>query len=98
VQLGYISTQLGHADAQTTAKHYARWAGGDLYRTPLWLEPGEVPADLLARLEDWSQSGHSSGEGVAGAPDEAVEDRELVWFPGMDSNHHSQVQSLLSCR
>jgi hypothetical protein len=50
VQLGYVSVQLGHADAQITARHYARWVGGDVYREPLVLRDGEVPADLLARL------------------------------------------------
>ena len=50
VQLGYVSTQLGHADVAVTARHYARWAGGDVYRSPLVLLPGEVPADFLARL------------------------------------------------
>lgn len=51
VQLGYIAEQLGHADVATTARHYARWAGGRAYRRPLEVEPGEVPADLLARIE-----------------------------------------------
>jgi integrase len=50
VQLGYVSQQLGHADVAITARHYARWAGGDTYREPMELERGEVPADLLARL------------------------------------------------
>jgi len=54
VQLGYVSSQLGHSNVATTAAHYARWAGGDAYRSPLELEFGEVPADLLARL-----SGHN---------------------------------------
>jgi hypothetical protein len=52
VSLGYVSRQLGHADVAVTAKHYARWAGGDLYREPMVLEHGEVPADLLARLPE----------------------------------------------
>jgi len=52
VQLGYVSRQLGHSNVATTANHYARWAGDDSYRAPLTLEPGEVPADLLARLND----------------------------------------------
>jgi integrase len=51
VQLGYVSHQLGHSDVSVTARHYARWAGGDVYRDPLQLEASEVPADLLARLE-----------------------------------------------
>ncbi len=51
VQLGYVSAQLGHADVAVTARHYARWIEGeDGYREPLHLEPGELPADLLARL------------------------------------------------
>jgi integrase len=50
VQLGYISKQLGHADVSVTAQHYARWAGGSEYRDPMRREPGEVPADFLARL------------------------------------------------
>jgi hypothetical protein len=47
-----VSKQLGHADVAVTARHYARWAGGDAYREPMALLPGEVPADLLARLAD----------------------------------------------
>ena len=39
-----------------TARHYARWAGGDAYRDPLQLEAAEVPADLLARLRECRQS------------------------------------------
>ena len=50
VQLGYVSRQLGHADVSVTARHYARWAGGDAYRNPLTVQDGEVPADLLARM------------------------------------------------
>lgn len=52
VQLGYISTQLGHGDVATTARHYAVWVGGCAYRRPLAVEPGEVPADLLTRLDE----------------------------------------------
>jgi integrase len=47
--LGFISGQLGHANAQVTADHYARWLGGADYQTPEVLAPGEVPADLLSR-------------------------------------------------
>jgi integrase len=50
VQLAYVSHQLGHADVAITARSYARWTGGDAYRAPLALGPGEVPADLLARM------------------------------------------------
>ncbi len=51
VQLGYISAALGHADVAVTARHYARWAGGIVYRRPIELREGEVPPDLLGRLE-----------------------------------------------
>ena len=50
VPLAYVSRQLGHADVAITARHYARWCGGDDYREPVRLLPGEIPADLLARL------------------------------------------------
>jgi hypothetical protein len=52
VQLGYVSTQLGHADVAVTAHHYAHWIEGDAYREPMRIASGEVPADLLARLSD----------------------------------------------
>ncbi len=49
VQLGYVSVQLGHADVAVTAHHYAKWIGGDVYRAPLQLRAGDVPADFIAR-------------------------------------------------
>ena len=49
VQLGYVSAQLGHADVAVTARHYAKWIGGDVYREPFQLRPGDVPADFIAR-------------------------------------------------
>lgn len=52
VPLPYVSQQLGHADVSVTARHYARWAGGDAYRRPLEVLEGEVPADLLARIPE----------------------------------------------
>lgn len=55
IPLGYIAKQLGHANAQITGEHYARWIPQD-YVEPLRLRPGEVPADLLARLEESPQS------------------------------------------
>ena len=66
VQLGYLSLALGHADVAVTARHYARWAGGDVYREPLALEWGEVPPDLLARLGESHQS-PTSNETAAGS-------------------------------
>ncbi len=59
VPLGYVSKQLGHADVAVTARHCARWAGGDEYREPVRLEEGEVPADLLAQLEEREKSQQS---------------------------------------
>jgi len=50
VPLAYVSRQLGHGDVAVTARHYATWAGGDEYRDPPRLHPGEVPADLIARV------------------------------------------------
>ena len=49
-QLGYVSRQLGHSDVSVTARHYARWAGGDAYRAPIEVGEGEMPADLPSRL------------------------------------------------
>jgi integrase len=51
VPLPYVSAQLGHADIAVTARHYSKWCGGEGYRQPLTLREGEVPADLLARLD-----------------------------------------------
>ena len=62
IQLGYISEQLGHSDVATTARHYARWAGGKAYRRPLEVAAGEVPADMLARIET-IDSHHNSHHG-----------------------------------
>jgi integrase len=63
VQLGYVSRQLGHSDVSVTARHYARWAGGDAYRSPLDVRKDEVPADLLARLAEKSpQSPHTAAK------------------------------------
>ena len=55
INVGYVSRQLGHADISVTVRHYAKWCGGSEYRDPMRLEPGEVPADLLARLDDSPQ-------------------------------------------
>jgi len=65
VQLAYISKQLGHADVGVTARHYARWAEGAAYRDPMLRLPGEVPADLLARLGEASAPAAAASLGVA---------------------------------
>jgi hypothetical protein len=66
--------QLGHADVSVTARHYARWAGGDAYRQPLEVGEDEVPADLLARLAEKSpQSPHNAAEARKGeAPETSM--------------------------
>jgi hypothetical protein len=50
----WVSRQLGHGSTNLTEKHYARYLGhgGEdfLYVEPVRLEPGDVPADVLARL------------------------------------------------
>ena len=53
--LGYISKQLGHANIGVTVEHYARYVSDD-YLEPPRLEHGELPADLLAKLEESSIS------------------------------------------
>jgi len=62
VPLGYVSTQLGHADVSVTARHYARWVEAEYYRVPLVLQTGEVPADFLVRLPMSPQSPPTSDE------------------------------------
>ena len=68
VQLAYVSEQLGHADIQVTSRHYAKWCGGDVYREPMRLEPGEVPADLLARMVEEAQEADSPRESPHQSP------------------------------
>lgn len=72
VQRGRLSQQLGHADVAVMAKHSARWAGGDFYCEPLYVQPGDVPADLLAYLER-SDSGRSAETNDAPVREGAVE-------------------------
>src|SRR4030095_1549765 len=58
VSLAFVSGQLAHAGESVTARHYAKFIGaGDehVYVEPTRLAPGEIPADLLARLGDCSQ-------------------------------------------
>ena len=86
VQLGYVSAQLGHSDVSVTARHYARWVGGDdAYRPPVALGLGEIPADLLARLAESPQSPPTFEE----ADEDAIatsENAEAIWRAGRDSN------------
>ena len=48
--LGYVSNQLGHADVQVTARHYARWIPTALRGQRLSLDVGDLPPDLLSRI------------------------------------------------
>jgi len=66
VQLAYVSSQLGHGDVAVTAKHYARWTGGDEYTAPRIVGPDEVPADLLSRIE--AESRHPNLTPAASGP------------------------------
>jgi len=81
VQLGYVSQQLGHSDVAVTARHYARWVGGMEYREPMQLEPGEVPADLLARLDESPQQKSSRRSQVA---NRRPSQRILGWARGVE--------------
>jgi hypothetical protein len=72
VQLGYVSTQLGHSDVSVTAQHYARWVGVDICQSPAVLGLGEIPADLLARLGQSPQSPHTFED----AEDDEIETSE----------------------
>lgn len=62
IPIQYVSRQLGHGGIGVTETHYAEYLGepgaDHVYVAPPRLEPGEVPADLLARLRDCSQSAH----------------------------------------
>ena len=78
VQLGWISVQLGHSDVATTARHYARWSGGDLYREPLHLEPGEVPSDFLARVEQERPQSDPTWLSDASGYQSEVENSQLI--------------------
>jgi integrase len=62
ISIQWVSRQLGHGSIGVTQSHYARYLGAGedhVYVEPARLEPGEVPADLLARLADCSQIAHT---------------------------------------
>jgi integrase len=51
----YLTRQLGHAP-EVFRKHYGRYIPAtDSYVEAMPLAPGEVPADLLARLDRWDE-------------------------------------------
>ena len=50
VDVAFVSRQLGHATIEVTLRHCAQWCAGDDYLEPLRPAPGEVPADMLARI------------------------------------------------
>ncbi len=88
VQLGYVSQQLGHADVSVTARHYARWCGGDEYREPLTLREGEIPADLIARIApaEWPQTGPTWKSGSSTGHSEVSDSLEEFWGERRDLN------------
>jgi integrase len=63
IPIQWVSRQLDHGGVSVTERHYAKYLGegGDefLYVEPVRLDPGEVPADLLARLPDCSHPAHT---------------------------------------
>jgi integrase len=62
VQPGYLARQIGD-NLTTFVRYYAKWCGGDEYIEPLRPEPGEVPADLLARLQKRPHSAPTVADG-----------------------------------
>jgi integrase len=61
IPIAFIAAQLGHQSTQLTEKHYARWIpDGDEYQAPEPLGPGQVPADIIARLTDASKRPNTS--------------------------------------
>ncbi len=68
-----------------TARHYARWVGGMEYREPMELEPGEIPADLLARLDESPQSPPSK-KTAGGAKSLTAGHSKGFWRAQHDSN------------
>ncbi len=56
--------QLGHGDVAVTARHYARWVARDVYRKPLEVGEGEVPADLLVRIAALSPAESAPADGA----------------------------------
>jgi hypothetical protein len=71
-----VSKQLGHSDLKVTIDHYAKWCGGDEYRDPLSVLPGEVPADVIARIEAGETNPMSDPTpAFAEAPARAVNER-----------------------
>ena len=51
IPLAWISKQLGHGNAAVTSRHYATWIDAQDYRNPLQVREGELPCDLLARVD-----------------------------------------------
>ena len=94
VQLGYVSLQLGHSDVAVTARHYARWCGDDVYRDPIALAEGEVPADLLSRLAGERPQGDPIDFGPeTGRPRKPSNPMTKAGTPGGIRTHDPQVRS-----
>jgi len=84
----YVADQLGHKHTTTTENHYAKWVPRG-YVEPARLQPGEVPADLLAPLEQWHHSDTTSAltAGLSlGARAECRAGSRGSWWAAGDSN------------
>ena len=92
--------QLYRECFEPTENHYAHWIPeGDEYWPPIELGPGEVPADVLARLVVSNPTVTRLEDVARDAPVQKPSDSlRNGWIPGEDLNLDSQVQSLLSCR
>ncbi len=81
-----MSAQLGHSDVAVTARHYARWVGDEVYRPPVVLDLGEVPADLLATLGESPQHPPTRESGDLVRPSKDELNQAVIWRAGRDSN------------
>jgi len=97
VPLGYVSRQLGHSDLAVTARHYVKWAAGDEYRDTMARETGELPADLLARL-DSPHIPPSVSALLTGVREEPEQDRSLGGGPSGTRTLDPRVKSPVLCQ
>ena len=101
IQLGYVSKQLSHADVAITARHYARWVGDEIYREPVRLEPGDVPADAFARMKSHQTPSSSPTTRLTDAEIDLskwLETKGDRWSGRTDSNRRpSEPHSYVPC-
>jgi len=89
VTIQFVSRQLGHGGVSVTEQHYAKYlgAGGDdfVYLEPGRLAPGEIPVDLLARLDAGSHPTHSGD--VFAVPRDLGEDENVSDSAGLECGY-----------